>query len=241
MKHIKVFETTSALNTWKAAHSGVNPYAYFCIETGITYYQPFINANGHAYVDLGLPSGTLWATMNLGAQSISDPGSYFAWGETSTKSNYSWETYDFGTENNLTKYNTSDGKTKLDLEDDAAHVIWGGDWHIPTKAQWDELLFYINTWDYGDTIVMYFDNDNSLTFVTTGYYSGSSLSPSYGKEYQTANIAENNNNYQYGDFCAWDDYGEGWTYPSWCDRCCGTVIRPVIGTLDVFNHPEAIF
>ena len=93
MKHIKVFETTSALNTWKAAHSEVNPYAYFCIESGTTYYQNFVNNNGHDYVDLGLPSDTLWATVNIGASESSQLGGFYAWGETTTKSNYSWETY----------------------------------------------------------------------------------------------------------------------------------------------------
>ena len=111
--------------------------------------------NGHAHVDLGLPSGTQWATMNIGANNETDTGLYFAWGETAgytasqvgTDKQFSWNEYKYGS--NLTKYNSSDGKTLLDLEDDAAHVNWGGDWHIPTKEQCDELFntaYVTNAW-----------------------------------------------------------------------------------------------
>ena len=49
-------------------------------------------------------------------------------------------TYDFGTEGNTSKYNRADGLTTLDSGDDAATVLWGADWRIPTKAEWEELL-----------------------------------------------------------------------------------------------------
>ncbi len=64
------------------------------------------DANGHAYVDLGLPSGTLWATCNIGATKPEEYGDYFAWGETSTKDTYDWTTYKYskGDEDELTKY-----------------------------------------------------------------------------------------------------------------------------------------
>ena len=91
-------------------------------------------------VDLGLPSGTIWAACNLGASSPEECGDYYAWGETEPKDKYSWNTYKFGTENNLTKYNKEDKKTILDPEDDAAHVALGGKWHIPTREQIQELL-----------------------------------------------------------------------------------------------------
>lgn len=99
------------------------------------------------YVDLGLPSGTLWATRNIGANSPEDYGDYFAWGETSPKNNYDWSTYEWcnGSMYSLTKYNTTtnygivDNKTELDLEDDAAYVNWGPSWRMPTKEQQDEL------------------------------------------------------------------------------------------------------
>lgn len=102
------------------------------------------------YVDLGLPSGTLWATMNVGATSPEDYGDYFAWGETTTKDVYSWSTYkwcrgdDLG---KLTKYSPKgdydydqvDDKTELDLADDAAYVNWGPQWRMPSEEQIQEL------------------------------------------------------------------------------------------------------
>lgn len=117
------------------------------------------NANGHEYVDLGLPSGALWATCNVGAESPEEPGGYFAWGETSTKNNYEWENYKYvksGGWNmfDINKYTIDDGDflsyykgatfigdslTTLEPIDDAATAILGSKWHIPTKEQWEEL------------------------------------------------------------------------------------------------------
>ena len=94
--------------------------------------------NGHGYVDLGL--SVKWATCNVGASSPTDYGSYFAWGETRTKSDYSWSTYFDTSDGGSTffKYATNK-KTTLDLSDDAAHANWGGSWRMPTRAEQDEL------------------------------------------------------------------------------------------------------
>jgi hypothetical protein len=105
----------------------------------------------HEYVDLGLPSGTLWATCNIGASSPEDYGYYFAWGETEPKEFYDWGNYKWfniidSTHFELTKYctdsdfGTVDGKTELDPEDDAAYVNWGSSWCMPTKEQILELF-----------------------------------------------------------------------------------------------------
>lgn len=100
---------------------------------------------GYDYVDLGL--SVKWATCNVGAEKPEDYGDYYAWGETETKSYYAWSTYKWlnGSSTTLTKYNTSsstgivDNKTVLDLEDDVAHVKWGGDWRMPTRTEFQEL------------------------------------------------------------------------------------------------------
>ena len=109
--------------------------------------DPNVNEE-HEYVDLGLPSGTLWATMNIGANSPEEYGDYFAWGETEPKENYDWSTYKWcnGSENTMTKYCTYgyygavDGKTELEPEDDAASVNWGASWRMPTVEQLQELI-----------------------------------------------------------------------------------------------------
>jgi hypothetical protein len=108
--------------------------------------------DNHEYVDLGLPSGTLWATCNLGANTPEQYGDYFAWGETAPKEVYTWETYKWcnGTWDSLTKYNfqnsygTVDNKNELEPADDAAQANWGLSWQMPTKAQQDELSEHCN-------------------------------------------------------------------------------------------------
>ena len=103
--------------------------------------------NGHDYVDLGLPSGTLWATCNIGASSPENCGNYFAWGEVGAKAIYNWNTYKYcyGIQYHLTKYcnNGKDGRvdnlTELQSIDDAASVNWGNGWCMPNKSQWKEL------------------------------------------------------------------------------------------------------
>lgn len=96
-------------------------------------------------VDLGLASGLLWAKYNMGTTEPTELGDYYAWGETSTKKKYysdnykyyKWKGDDF---KGITKYNEEDGKTVLDLEDDAARANLGVGYRIPTKADWEELL-----------------------------------------------------------------------------------------------------
>ncbi len=155
----------------------------------------------HAYVDLGLPSGTLWATANVGAETELDYGDYFAWGETKPKDDYSWATYPWYTEESgnkyLDKYNndetyarpgtTPDNKTTLEPADDAATANWGSDWCMPTIEQWNELSNSDNcAWQWvtmtdadGTKVNGYrvtsTRNDNYIFLPAAGYRSGSSL------------------------------------------------------------------
>ena len=94
-------------------------------------------------VDLGLASGLLWAKCNLGTTDPTKLGDYYAWGETSTKKKYYSDNYkhfkiDGGIK--VLKYNEKDGKTVLDLNDDAARANIGAGYRIPTKEDWEELL-----------------------------------------------------------------------------------------------------
>ena len=117
-------------------------YAYtLTVEENIT--QNVYNA-----VDLGLPSGTLWADRNVGANAHEAYGDYFAWGEITPKVKYNWGTYKWskGSGSTPTKYCTNssygtiDGKRILDLEDDAAYVNMGAEWRMPTIEEQQELL-----------------------------------------------------------------------------------------------------
>ncbi len=97
--------------------------------------------NGHEYVDLGLPSGLLWATCNIGANYPYEFGNYYAWGETSIKKTYSMGNYKFNDGSKITKYTKSDRLTVLIASDDAATVNFGGDWRMPTKEEFEELKY----------------------------------------------------------------------------------------------------
>lgn len=145
-----------------------------------------VNNNGYDYVDLGLPSGTLWATMNVGASKPSDAGLYFQWGDTKGytkeqvgtgdgKKKFYWPDYKWnpsGDGKTFTKYAT-EGAT-LELEDDAANANMGGDWHIPTDGQIGELLDNTtNTWteqDYvkGRLFTSKKDNSKSIFIPVAG-------------------------------------------------------------------------
>ena len=190
----------------------------------------------HEYVDLGLPSGTLWATCNVGASKPEDYGSYFAWGETAPKEIYSWETYKWcnGTWDTLTKYNvqsyygTVDNKEELEPADDAAQANWGPSWQMPTKAQQDELHEYCN-WQWttrngvngylgtgpnGKTLFLpaagYKDGTRIVTEGTFGYYWSHSL-------YSGMSLYAYNQLFFSGSNPAWNKH----------ERSFGSSIRPV--------------
>ena len=106
-------------------------------------------------IDLGLPSGIKWASCNVGATTPEEAGGYFAWGEIEEKENYGWENYIWcnGSGLSLTKYcvkegyGTVDNKTLLDVENDVARAVCGGNWRMPTTAEMQELIDNC-TWEW---------------------------------------------------------------------------------------------
>ena len=140
----------------------------------------------HEYVDLGLTSGTLWATMNVGASSPEDYGNYFAWGETEQKEYYGWNTYQWcnGNWNTLTKYCCSsnydyngfvDNLSELDPENDAAAANWGSQWRMPSDEQLEELLSQCSwQWTTSNGVKGYKvtskHNGATLFLPASGYY-----------------------------------------------------------------------
>ena len=145
------------------------------------------STNGYEYVDLGLPSGTLWATCNVGAETPEDYGNYYAWGETTPKEIYDWKSYRYGRFFNeryeLNKYCTNsdfglngfvDSLTVLEPADDVAFAQWGAGWRIPTIGEWEEMFQNttsvwtsqngVNGWRFTAS------NGNSLFLPAAGYY-----------------------------------------------------------------------
>lgn len=155
------------------------------------------STNGHDWVDLGLPSGTKWATMNVGANSPSDYGSYFAWGETRPKSSYhyenlrycisgdEWYNVKFSKYVTDSMYGNVDGKKELDLSDDAAYVYWGSGWRMPSVAQIDELVSNCTTeWTTMNgkwgRMMKSLKNGKSIFLPAAGYWNDSGYRDSIG-------------------------------------------------------------
>lgn len=140
-----------------------------------------INEPRHYYVDLGLPSGTLWATCNIGANASEEYGYYFAWGETQPKDCYLWYTYQYsiGNTNEITKYCLTDNLTTLLPEDDAATANWGTNWRMPTIEEWKELdtcITSVWTTQKGKPGRLFTaSNGNSLFLPALGYAKDNSL------------------------------------------------------------------
>ena len=158
----------------------------------------------NTFLDLGLPSGTLWATCNVGASSPEEIGAYFAWGETSDKSTYAWDSYKYcnGDAWSMKKYCTdkeygynefTDGLAELQSEDDAAMANLGNEWQIPSKAQFEELIdkkyttlektsqgLKITSKSNGHSIILPasgFKQGEDLKFADRGWYWSRSLDP----------------------------------------------------------------
>ncbi len=111
-----------------------------CDEEEIEEEEPVIF---HEYVDLGLPSGLKWATMNVGAERPEDYGYYFSWGEVTEKDMYAWSEssyeYDYH-EGTLLSFGIIDSCGNLTYDYDAASVNWGDEWRIPTEKEFKELI-----------------------------------------------------------------------------------------------------
>ena len=201
--------------------------AYAVIDNGLVYGDNRSFVASYDYVDLGLPSGLLWATCNVGADAPEGYGDYFAWGETQPKSEYSENTYLYYNDGILTKYTGSDGLTILLPEDDAATANWGGDWRVPTKEECQELFYNTTcTWTTRNGVVGQLftaTNGNSLFMPAAGYREGSELysENNYGS-YWTSSLFTD-----YPDE-AWyyyvDSYSNGKFYYY---RWCGYPVRPV--------------
>lgn len=136
----------------------------------------------HEAVDLGL--SVKWATCNVGASSPEEAGGYYAWGETEEKSDYDWDTYKWcnGTDVSMTKYCTNssygivDNKSRLDSEDDVAHVKWGGSWRMPTLDETNELIskcvWKWTTYNGVNGQLVTGPNGNSIFLPAVGYRYG---------------------------------------------------------------------
>ena len=188
-------------------------------------------------VDLGLPSGTIWAACNLGASSPEEYGDYYAWGETEPKDKYTLGNYKFETQHNFIKnfekYNKEDGKIILDPEDDAAHVVLGGKWHMPTKKQIEELVENATNEEselngVKGRLFTSKINDNTLFFPYSGYKSGGDIigkgkltyywSSSINEKYPDNAISIDSDYYDRHKSDDWEKFSSEYRYRGLCIR-----------------------
>lgn len=192
----------------------------------------------HEFVDLGLPSGTLWADSDVGSDAPEGNGLFFAWGETEPKSVYNWTTYQYcaGSENTITKYcnNATNGYngytdtlTVLKPEDDAAMVYWGHNWRMPTHAEMEELYQY-TTHDWATQNGVFGrlytgTNGNSIFLPASGWYDSQYHDYQYDVYRWSSTLGPNNSYsaWSIGYYTTNTAIGTDWRYR-------GFPIRPVV-------------
>lgn len=198
--------------------------------------------NGHAWIECGI---SRWALCNIGAENPEDYGNYYAWGEIVPKEEYLWTNYKYakGSSDKLTKYcydakygyrGFTDKKFTLEPEDDIAHISWGGNWRMPTRAEWEAIiagacnkttLNGVEGFDvspvYGVSLIFfpaagYFDKTGLLSVGEKGYYWSSSL---YSDGYYCKPFKAYSAILYYKNIDIWN-------------RFCGLPIRPVCSSSD---------
>ena len=211
----------------------------------------FLLTRGHDFVEIG---GVKWATCNIGAKKPTDPGFYFQWGDTkgytaeqirNGEKCFNWRSYLFNCNTFMllmNKYNVTDGKTMLDISDDAVHAAWGGAWRMPTREDFAALanaatMAWTNNYQgSGVAGFVWTDNTDSskeLFFPSTGY-----CFESYIESLKTCffwtissnplNVIESN--YIYFVSSNTNFIRSYINYGGYCNRCVGFPIRGIIKT-----------
>ena len=239
-------ETTNSLtgNEFMVEFVGLLPntkykYRSYVKYGGLTHYGEFRTFTTkdiaqRGAVDLGL--SVKWAAYNVGANSPEEYGSYYAWGETEEKNDYSWNTYKWCSASNdfMTKYCTNssygtvDNKTMLTPEDDVVHVKWGGNWRMPTLDEINELREKC-TWQWTSYNEVYGQlvtgpNGNSIFLPAAGYRGGEDFGHrgSYGY-FWSATLHDSDAYYAYGLYF----YDGSYNWFSSGSRSSGCTVRPV--------------
>lgn len=255
MKNLKKFSTESELSSWMSNSNNrrLNPITFLCEETGIIYYKEYVNmnSNNYDYVDLGLPSGTLWATCNFGAAAPTAYGDHYSWGEFSPINNDNDYSYYIYEEPWYSKYNSVDEKYRLEPADDVVSNTWGGGWHIPTFDQLEELVdgnyttLSVETIDNASVVRVTSNiNGNSIILPLPGfkYRDEGDLYTSdegIGAGYMGMDLTKYLSNLYGSDSGSYDSFlglslyiGDSEVYPypeEWFGRSSGYSIRPVLG------------
>ena len=229
--YLKKFETQAA---YEAAQSGlILPNVSLTVDNNTVHYNPSTPPTpSHDFVEIG---GIKWATMNVGANSITDTGLYFQWadtqgytaaqvGEGEGQKYFGWDDYKYTNDggSTMTKYNSTDGLVTLQSGDDAVTAAWGGNWRMPTVSDWQALGEAVNsawTADYqgsgvsGLVLTDKTDSSKVLFFPAAGRCSDGSVSSvgsngNYWSSSLNADFGESRARLMYfiSDGVYWDSY-----------------------------------
>jgi hypothetical protein len=241
--YLKKFETQA---DYEAAESGlILPNVSLTVDNNTVHYNPSTPpAPLHDFIEIG---GVKWATMNVGANSVTDTGLYFQWGDTQGytaaqcgrgegQKYFSWADYkySYSSSGGMTKYNETDGKTVLDAEDDAVTAAWGGNWRMATVSEFIALGNAVNTaWTqvngvYGLQCTDKTDSSKVLFFPTCGYCSyGSVYNVSSDGFYLSSSVSADcgaqvayNLSFEYNNLLEWSS--------SSYERSTGGVVRGIL-------------
>lgn len=249
MEYIKKFETTAQYNTYKASKDFIVPNVSLC-EDDLTkvYYNPWFDPYaGHEYIEI---AGRKWATMNVGANSVTDTGLYFQWGDTQGytaeqvgegegQKFFGWADYKYATDPQeysatMSKYNSTDNLSELEESDDALLANWGGKWRVPDPMDYYDLLAGTNyslTDDYkgsgvaGIVCVDKTDSSKELFFPSCGMAFRGSVSGTdgiYGTSDRPSSQADEHRNYTF--FFRTNQI----EYTDYTNRCNGLPLRGII-------------
>ena len=244
--YLKKFETTSQYEQYVGGPDLILPNVSLCDDTNKVHYNPD-PYNGHEYVEIG---GLKWATMNIGANSITDTGLYFAWGDTqgytadqvtgstTPHKDFAWADYKFTSgnsepqESDFTKYNLNDGLKVLQPSDDAVQAAWGGAWRMPTTEEFLALGEAVTTaWTqindvYGMLCTDKTDNSKTLFFPAAGFCDDGSVGGvgSYGYYWSSSLISDDVFDAYQLYFSSDNVYWDNNDY-----RGCGYPVRGVVG------------
>ena len=244
--YLKKFETQAA---YEAAQSGlILPNVSLTVDNNTVHYNPSTPVPptpSHDYIEIG---GFKWATMNVGANSVTDTGLYFQYGDTQgytaaqvgTDKQFNWNDYKYitnaGTSNSaFTKYNSTDGKTVLDTSDDAVVANWGGNWRMPTAQEIQSLITattsawttnYENSGVAGLVLTSTADNSKKLFFPAAGFCYNDSVYNvgKYGNYWSSSLDTSDVQNAYFLNFDSSEVYWNGNYY-----RYYGRPVRGVVG------------
>ena len=244
--YLKKFETHQEYDTYINGSDAILPNVSICTTEGDVHYNPLTPTPptpSHDYVEIG---GVKWATMNVGANSITDTGLYFQWGDTQGytaaqvgceegKKCFGENDYIYYNDGSYTKYNKGDSLITLESTDDAVKAAWGGNWRMPTKAEFQALgTATTSAWtaDYQGSgvagVVLTSNADGATLFFPAcgnAFYDSVENVGDYGGYWSSSLDADDGDSYAY----YLDLYDGGVDWGNYNNRFDGYSVRGVLG------------